>query len=63
MGIEIEIDRLEGKFKMSQEMDQGDRMGVIQGFKELGSDVGVEMAQTVKERGELKDSKSSLKTV
>ncbi|KAI9690659.1 MAG: hypothetical protein M1820_009939 [Bogoriella megaspora] len=58
IGIEIEIDRLEGKFKMSQELSQGDRSGVIQGFEELGSDVGVKMAQIVKERGELKDSQS-----
>lgn len=58
VGIEIEIDRLEGKFKMSQEMGQGDRNGVIEGFRNLGSDVGLEMAQLVKERGDLKDSKS-----
>ncbi|KAL5339894.1 hypothetical protein BJX70DRAFT_387704 [Aspergillus crustosus] len=37
IGIEITIDRLQGKFKMSQEMGQGDRQGVIDGFESLGS--------------------------
>ncbi|KAL4915941.1 hypothetical protein BDW62DRAFT_219135 [Aspergillus aurantiobrunneus] len=40
IGIEITIDRLQGKFKMSQEMGQGDREGVINGFENLGTDVG-----------------------
>jgi transcriptional regulator len=31
-GIEIKIDRLEGKFKMNQEVAKGDREGVMQGF-------------------------------
>ncbi|KAK7747209.1 hypothetical protein SLS62_009151 [Diatrype stigma] len=58
IGIEIAIDRLEGKFKMSQEMSQGDREGVIQGFGNLQNEVGTRMAELVKERGDLKDSKS-----
>lgn len=57
IGIEIVIDRLEGKFKMSQEMGKEDREGVIQGFTDLQSDVGRDIASLVKERGELKDSK------
>ncbi|KAJ7640890.1 transcriptional regulator PAI 2-type [Mycena polygramma] len=44
IGIEIEIDRLEGKFKMSQELKEGDRKGVVEGFQKLNSDVGAEMA-------------------
>ncbi|KAG2421863.1 hypothetical protein HFD88_005839 [Aspergillus terreus] len=55
IGIEITIDRLEGKFKMSQEMGQGDREGVIRGFEALDTEVGKGIAQMVKERGELKD--------
>ncbi|KAL2795057.1 hypothetical protein BJX66DRAFT_174749 [Aspergillus keveii] len=58
IGIEITIDRLQGKFKMSQEMGQGDRQGVIEGFQNLGTDVGKGIADMVKERGELKDKKS-----
>ncbi|CAI6096054.1 hypothetical protein V2G26_007830 [Clonostachys chloroleuca] len=58
IGIEIEIDRLEGKFKMSQEMGKGDREGVIQGFHDLQNDVGQKISDTVKARGELKDQQS-----
>lgn len=52
IGIEIAIERLEGKFKMSQEMRQGDREGVIVGFESLGSEVGSQMAKLVRERGQ-----------
>ncbi|KAI1451936.1 transcriptional regulator PAI 2-type [Annulohypoxylon moriforme] len=57
IGIEVRIDRLEGKFKMSQEMQKGDREGVIRGFETIGSDVGIQMAEIVKQRGDLKDAK------
>jgi transcriptional regulator len=57
IGIEIKIDRLEGKFKMSQELPVGDRQGVIQGFSGLGTEVGCQMASLVKERGDLKDQR------
>ncbi|EWZ97324.1 hypothetical protein NW765_004301 [Fusarium oxysporum] len=57
IGIEIEVTKLEGKFKMSQEMGEGDREGVIKGFEGLGTEVGDEIARVVKERGELKDQK------
>jgi len=53
IGIEIRIERLQGKFKMSQEMGAADRQGVIQGFEALESDVGKGVAALVKERGEL----------
>ncbi|KAH8884353.1 negative transcriptional regulator [Thozetella sp. PMI_491] len=56
IGIEIAIDRLEGKFKMSQEMGKGDRDGVIEGFASLDSDVGREISKTVQERGAMKDA-------
>lgn len=51
IGIEIKLERLEGKFKMSQESTQGDCEGVIKGFEALGSDVGDKIAALVKERG------------
>jgi len=57
IGIEIEVTKFEGKFKMSQEMGQGDRDGVVKGFESLGTEVGDEIAGMVKERGELKDQK------
>lgn len=55
IGVEIEIDRLEGKYKMSQEMGEGDRKGVADGFRALGTEEGETMAQTVEERGAKKD--------
>jgi len=58
VGIEIKIERLEGKFKMSQELSAGDREGVIQGFKALGTEAGCHVSSLVKERGELKDQKA-----
>jgi transcriptional regulator len=54
IGIEIEVSRMEGKFKMSQEMNNGDRDGVIQGFEKLESEVGSEIARTIRNRGDLK---------
>ncbi|KAI9162859.1 hypothetical protein HJFPF1_04454 [Paramyrothecium foliicola] len=59
IGIEIKIDRLEGKFKMSQESPVGDRQGVIEGFKSLGTEVGNKVSDLVKQRGDLKDSKKA----
>ncbi|KIW68167.1 hypothetical protein PV04_04129 [Phialophora macrospora] len=56
IGIEIRIDRLEGKFKMSQELGKADRDGVVNGFMDLGTDLGLGMAKAVKERGDKKDS-------
>jgi len=58
IGIEITINRLEGKFKMSQELAKGDREGVIKGFNELGSEVGVDIAHLVAERGALQDARA-----
>ncbi|CAG8922997.1 unnamed protein product [Penicillium salamii] len=56
IGIEIAIESIGGKFKMSQESSQGDREGVINGFSNLGSDVGDQMASLVKERCAMKDA-------
>ncbi|KAG7418631.1 Uncharacterized protein Forpi1262_v016398 [Fusarium oxysporum f. sp. raphani] len=55
IGIEISIHRLEGKFKMSQEMRMGDRHGVVDGFKNLGSEAGQALASMVQERIDLKE--------
>jgi transcriptional regulator len=50
IGIEITIDRLEGKFKMSQEGDAGDIEGVARGFEAMETDVAQDMAKVVRER-------------
>ncbi|KAK9234016.1 putative FMN-binding domain-containing protein [Lipomyces kononenkoae] len=61
IGIEVTIESIGGKFKMSQEMGKGDREGVIEGFTKLGSDVGKNIACLVKERGEMKDAAAANK--
>ncbi|KAL7905798.1 putative FMN-binding domain-containing protein [Trichoderma velutinum] len=60
-GLEIKIERMEGKFKMSQEMGDGDVDGVIKGFNDLGTDVGCKMASLVEERREIKKQKKATK--
>lgn len=54
LGIEIDITRLEGKWKMSQELAEGDRHGVVEGFKSLSSEIGATMAAAVETRAALK---------
>ena len=56
IGIEIDITRLEGKYKMSQEMGSEDREGIVEGFKALDTEVGGKMSQTVADRGAMKDA-------
>ncbi|KAI1276582.1 transcriptional regulator PAI 2-type [Xylaria sp. FL0933] len=58
IGIEIQLERLEGKFKMSQEMSINDRHGVIEGFANLGTETGRAVSELVKERSDLKDSQA-----
>ena len=50
IGIEIEITRLEGKHKMSQELKPADREGVIEGFRALQNETGSQTADMVKQR-------------
>lgn len=61
-GIEINIDRLEGKWKMNQEMGKGDRDGSAQGFEALGTEDGLKLAETVKERGAMTDAAKASKS-
>jgi transcriptional regulator len=56
IGIKIDVERLEGKYKMTQEMEEGDRRGVIEGFRAMNTEAGLKMAETVEERGALKGS-------
>lgn len=48
VGISVEITRLGGKFKMSQEMGSGDREGVAEGFENIGNNA---MASSVRRWG------------
>ncbi|KAG7088810.1 hypothetical protein E1B28_012770 [Marasmius oreades] len=57
IGVEIEIASMGGKWKMSQEMSEGDREGVVEGFRGLDSDVGVRISEMVEERGGISDRK------
>jgi transcriptional regulator len=59
VGIEIQITKIEGKFKMSQEMRPGDREGVAQGFVKMGTETGTAISELVKERAELSDLKKN----
>ncbi|KAK2464576.1 hypothetical protein APHAL10511_003434 [Amanita phalloides] len=61
IGVEIQIDRLDGNFKMSQDKGIGDREGVVQGFESMNTDVGEGMARTIKERGAMKDRQKYIK--
>ncbi len=55
VGLEIEIDRLEGKWKVSQNRPKKDRRGVLAGFREKGREAE-SMAALVAEYGLLEDS-------
>jgi transcriptional regulator len=56
VGIEITIDRLEGKFKMSQEMGEEDRQGVADGLGNLSTDAAQWVSKTVQARGAERDT-------
>ncbi|KAJ5985743.1 transcriptional regulator [Penicillium canescens] len=58
IGIQVDITSLGGKFKMSQEMPENDREGVIAGFESLDTALGKEMARNVSERQELMRNKT-----
>eukprot|EP01117_Protostelium_nocturnum_P014955 TRINITY_DN5749_c0_g2_i1.p1 TRINITY_DN5749_c0_g2~~TRINITY_DN5749_c0_g2_i1.p1 ORF type:complete len:249 (-),score=80.23 TRINITY_DN5749_c0_g2_i1:63-809(-) len=56
-GIEIEITSMEGRFKMGQEDPKKDREGIVQGFKDMDSPIGNQMAQVTLKTMERYDSK------
>jgi len=51
VGVEISVDRLEGKWKLSQNRSAEDQQGVIAGLEAIGSPAGQEMATLVKRQG------------
>lgn len=57
VGIQIRIDKIQGKFKMSQEMRAGDREGVARGFEEMGGETGEAISSLVRKRGEILEAK------
>lgn len=57
IGLEISIDRIEGRFKLSQEMADGDWSGVVKGFADLGTPEGLQMSKMVEERGKSRNAK------
>jgi transcriptional regulator len=59
VGVEIEVERIAGKWKMSQELGEGDREGVIRGFEALGTERGADIARVVAERAALKEGKQT----
>ncbi|KAK9479403.1 putative FMN-binding domain-containing protein [Lipomyces japonicus] len=56
IGIEISITHISGKFKMSQEMGKLDREGVIEGFKNLGTEKGDRILKLIKQRSDIKEA-------
>ena len=52
-GIQIEITSLGGKSKMSQEMSEKDCEGVIEGFENMDTEKGRDMARLTRERLEI----------
>lgn len=57
IGLEIKVDRIEGRFKLSQEMGDGDWSGVVKGFNDLGTPQGIEMSKMVEARGKARNIK------
>jgi transcriptional regulator len=47
VGFRFEITRLQGKWKMSQNREDADRVGVVEGLKARGDDADLEMAALV----------------
>jgi transcriptional regulator len=51
VGVEISIDSIEGKWKVSQNRPETDRRGVVEGLTSVHSAASLEMAALVKQRG------------
>lgn len=51
VGLEIKVRRIEGRFKLSQENDDGDWVGVVSRFSAMGTEEGKAMTTMVEERG------------
>ncbi|KAJ5392677.1 hypothetical protein N7509_008167 [Penicillium cosmopolitanum] len=60
IGIEVKITKIEGKFKISQEMQPDNRKGVAEGFAKIGTETGAAISELVRERAELSDLKKNV---
>lgn len=56
VGIEIKIEHMGGKFKMSQEMGKGDRDGVVRGFGRINTEAAQAISKIVSERSEAREA-------
>ena len=56
IGIEIEVTSISGRFKWSQEKPAGDRVGIIEGFKDLNTPGSTLLSEKVIERAALFDA-------
>lgn len=64
IGVEVQITRLEGKWKMSQNVvKEGDRDGVVEGLRSLGTEGAEDVARMVEERGGMKKREKDKKRV
>jgi transcriptional regulator len=50
VGIEVAIDRIEGKWKVNQNRSEADQLGVVDGLDALGSPAAREMADVMRKR-------------
>jgi len=57
LGIEIRIEKIQGKFKKNREVKPGVREGVVAGFARMGGENGETMSALDKERGALHDAR------
>ena len=60
IGLEIKITRIEGRFKLGQELPDGDWLGAVQGFRSLETAEGAKMAEMIEERGKARGLDSSI---
>ncbi|KAI0971642.1 hypothetical protein F4678DRAFT_70429 [Xylaria arbuscula] len=60
IGIEIEITRVEGRFKMSQEKVKGDRDGVINGIRNLENPIAEPLSQLITDRANVYDGRKNM---
>ena len=51
VGVEISIESIEGKCKLSQNRSESDRQGVVAGLTAMNSPASLEMAQLVTRQG------------
>lgn len=55
VGIEIPIEQIIGKWKVSQNRDQADRQGIVDGLNTMGDADAIEMATMVEQQGKKYD--------